>query len=261
MNEYVYVVVRTDLTPSQAAVQACHAVLEAGRSSLLEAVQHPHLVLCGVRNESALAKSLNRIKDAGIACQEFKEPDIGNQLTAFATKPVSGDSRRLFKSFKLYNPEPSRPTLFSRLAGAFTHFFSRKETTMTTATATEVEVFESRWGFHPCDYQTFRKLRFLKKCWFETQKAKADWERWVRKEPQNRVIRRWKRDENRRKIGHEVVGPRPEPKVCPYFDGSFLVDCEIARMPRDKGNVTPLRHTIEQINQQYYKVKGWFEEN
>jgi len=33
----------------------------------------------------------------------FKEPDIGNQATAFASEPISGDHRRLFKKFKLWS--------------------------------------------------------------------------------------------------------------------------------------------------------------
>ena len=43
------------------------------------------------------------------------------------------------------------------------------------------------------------------------------WERWNRKQPQNRVIRKWKRDLLGRKIGSEIVGPRPEPKIDHIF--------------------------------------------
>ena len=259
---YVYVVVRRDLTPAQCAVQACHAVLEIGRSFVPK--EHPHLVLCGVRDESALAKSLKRIQDAGISCEAFREPDIGNALTAFATEPVSGDARRHFKSFKLLDPEPVRLNLFSRLAEAFTKFFSRRGDNMsltTTATATTTAVFESRWGFHPCDHDTFLKLKFIKKCYFQTLHDKAVWERWERKHPDNRVIRKWHRDADGRKIGCEIVGPRPEPKYCPYRLGSFFDDCEHARMPLNKEDVRPLRHSVDKINQQYYQVKGWFDEN
>ena len=132
---------------------------------------------------------------------------------------------------------------------------------MSLTTTATVDVFESRWGFHPCDYQTFRKLKFLKKCFFQTLRDEADWERWARKDPQNRVIRRWKRSPEGRKIGFEVVGPRPEPKVCPFKGGGFLEDFERARRPQKKEDVRPLRHTVDEINQQYYKVKGWFDEN
>src|SRR5713101_340936 len=28
-------------------------------------------------------------------------------------------------------------------------------------------MFQSRWGFHPCDYQTFRKLKFLNQAYLQ----------------------------------------------------------------------------------------------
>lgn len=131
-----------------------------------------------------------------------------------------------------------------------------------TATVT-TDVFESRWGFHSCDYDTFRKLKYLKKCYHQTLHDKAVWERWERKHPDNRVIRKWHRDRDAdgRKMGCEIVGPRPEPKYCPYRLGGFLGDFEQARMPQKKEDVRPLRHSVDDINQQYYQTKGWFDEN
>jgi hypothetical protein len=43
------------------------------------------------------------------------------------------------------------------------------------------------------------------------------WTRWKRKAPQNRVVRRVLRNTAGQRIGVEVVGPRPEPPLCPVF--------------------------------------------
>lgn len=78
----LYVVVRKDLTPSQSAVQAGHALAE-------------YMLNCGKWRNSTLIylgvenlRSLDRVKDKldmrDIAYYEFKEPDIGDQPTALA---------------------------------------------------------------------------------------------------------------------------------------------------------------------------------
>ena len=121
-----------------------------------------------------------------------------------------------------------------------------------------VESFKSKRGYHPCDYTTFQKLKAIKKWYYEWLHASAAWERWDRKEPQNRVIRRTIKDDKGNKIGREVVGKQPEPVVCPYFRkiGTwFLADFDNARMPREQADVVPLSHTIDQINQLYFKIK------
>jgi hypothetical protein len=56
---------------------------------------------------------------------------------------------------------------------------------------------QSRWGFHPCDNQTFEKLKVLHKHYWQTLYAFHRWHRWWRKLPENR--------------------PGPEPPVCPLF--------------------------------------------
>lgn len=89
---------RRDLSPSQIAVQAAHAVYEAASLRNPES-EHPHFVLLGIRNVQKLEQALDKIKESGIALKAFYEPDIGNQLTAFATEPVSEDKKHLFKKF------------------------------------------------------------------------------------------------------------------------------------------------------------------
>lgn len=96
---YVYVLVRKDLSPEQITVQSCHAVIEAA-SLISPALEHPHLVVCGVNNELQLEQAAARLEKAEILFREFREADIGDQLTAIATQPVFGEDRRHFKKYK-----------------------------------------------------------------------------------------------------------------------------------------------------------------
>ena len=100
-QDYVYVFVREDLTPSQQAVQACHACIDVARTLFPHYEGVPFLVLCGLRDEKQLVDAFERIKNLGIKCQKFREPDLDNQTTAFATGLVSGDDRRLFRKYRL----------------------------------------------------------------------------------------------------------------------------------------------------------------
>jgi hypothetical protein len=78
-------------------------------------------------------------------------------------------------------------------------------------------VHQSRWGYHPCDYETFLRLKGLHARYWRALLGYAAWRRWQRKEPQNRVLREWIRDAQGRRIGHRIVGPRPEPPLDPLF--------------------------------------------
>ncbi len=49
------------------------------------------------------------------------------------------------------------------------------------------KVFQSRWGYHPCDHGLFLKLKYLRKCYWQTIYDFHRWHRWWRKEEQNRV--------------------------------------------------------------------------
>jgi hypothetical protein len=97
----VYVLVRRDLTAPQQIVQACHACLEASRTFLATDSEHPHLVVCGVRDELRLGHFLERMRRSGVRFRAFFEPDLDNQLTAAATEPLRGPQRRVFRDCRL----------------------------------------------------------------------------------------------------------------------------------------------------------------
>ena len=104
-TNYIYVVIRRDLSFAQQAVQAAHAVIEATRQYIKPDDTHPHLVILTVADEERLNRVVYRLQDNSIPFQTFIEPDIGDQLTAIATAPVCGDNRRLFRKYALLTGE------------------------------------------------------------------------------------------------------------------------------------------------------------
>lgn len=87
-------------------VQSCHACIEASRLHS-EGLDHPHLVVIGVRNESRLSSILCKLQSQDVNCSPFYEPDIGNELTAIATEPIFEDRRHLFKRYNCLADTPS----------------------------------------------------------------------------------------------------------------------------------------------------------
>lgn len=47
--------------------------------------------------------------------------------------------------------------------------------------------YKSRWGFHPCNFETYRKLRRLHKAFWEGRRLLARYARWNAKLPKNRT--------------------------------------------------------------------------
>ena len=86
-------------TPQQ-AVQSCHAAIEAALS-FGRLPDHPFVVICGLESEAKLLNAQSKLTALGIKCHPFREPDIGNQLTAVACEPVYGEQRRAFRSYQL----------------------------------------------------------------------------------------------------------------------------------------------------------------
>lgn len=78
-------------------------------------------------------------------------------------------------------------------------------------------VSQSRFGFHACNYETYKKIKKLYGFYWKALRRNAEWERWNRKEPQNRILRKWYRNEKGQKTGFEIVGPKPEPQRYPIF--------------------------------------------
>ena len=140
-------------------------------------------------------------------------------------------------------------------------------------------VFKSRWGFHPCDWTTYQKLRRLNFLAFRARVVGAAWQRWNRKLPKNRIIKRTVRDESGRPIRREPkldaagnVIPIPEPKQPiayqgfripgSHFDSNILdvieSDYRTARVPwQSAAEARPLALSAEQIEEQLAQFERW----
>jgi len=133
-------------------------------------------------------------------------------------------------------------------------------------------VFESKWGFHPVDYATFKKLKELHRNYWRAVCGLAAWFRWNAKQPQNRIITERIKDETGRVKGRRVIGPWSEPTYCPLFgqpavkrgwltipehltDHGIVNAYQQARKPKPRTEVAAPVLSIERIDELYQKLK------
>jgi len=104
-------------------------------------------------------------------------------------------------------------------------------------------IYKSRWGFHSVSYEDFVLLKAIRKLFFEEVRQAANWCRWKRKAPQNRISTKWEYDLvnakvvfQRRAGGYE----RPEPtwrQLAVHMPGDSLKEDQrthwIWDLPRD----------------------------
>lgn len=101
----LFILARRDLSVSQRAVQACHALaaflLRHGSDPQVRdwAERHRALVILGVKDEEALLRWDDELCARGIICERFKEPDMGDEATALAVHPAV--DARLFRRLRL----------------------------------------------------------------------------------------------------------------------------------------------------------------
>ena len=55
-HQYIYVIVRNDLSNAQKAVQSSHAVIESSRKFLPINAEHPSVIILIVKNQKKLIK-------------------------------------------------------------------------------------------------------------------------------------------------------------------------------------------------------------
>ena len=97
----LYVLVRKDLSRSQQAVQAGHAVAEYLKQHPNTEWQNGTLVYLVVYNERHLADMAKQLLGEGYAAKDivgFHEPDRDNEMTAFA---VLGNGTPMFQDLPL----------------------------------------------------------------------------------------------------------------------------------------------------------------
>lgn len=100
----MYVLVRDDLSRPQQTVQSCHAIIEGTKAfSLGDLPEHPYVIVLRGGDEQRLQKTREYLTNNSVRHTCFHEPDIGDQLTAIVTEPVTGERRKLFRKFQLLN--------------------------------------------------------------------------------------------------------------------------------------------------------------
>ena len=104
INQKLVIITRRDLSPGYQAVQASHAGIDFQH-------QHPeiakqwnkesnYLIILSVENEDQLSLYLEKFKFYNIKTTTFREPDIGNEITAIAVEP-SEKTRKLTSKLPL----------------------------------------------------------------------------------------------------------------------------------------------------------------
>jgi hypothetical protein len=93
----LFVVVRKDLTPSQRAVQAGHALAEYLLHGPNFRWKNEILIYLGVKDLKQLENVRRKLEFEGIRYSQFKEPDMNNELTALA----SDEDCRIFERLTL----------------------------------------------------------------------------------------------------------------------------------------------------------------
>lgn len=64
--------------------------------------EHPSVIVLVVKSEHKLLELIEKLESEDILFKEFREPDIGNQLTAVATVPQFGEKRKIFAKYQLF---------------------------------------------------------------------------------------------------------------------------------------------------------------
>lgn len=107
-TEKLRVVTRRDLPVGTQATQACHAAIDFQHEHPEEArewqTKSNYLALLTVADEEALIKLISKALVSGIKFTLFREPDLGNEITAVAFEP-SDRGRKLTSSCPLLGKE------------------------------------------------------------------------------------------------------------------------------------------------------------
>lgn len=98
INQKLIVITRRDLSPGYQAVQSAHAAVDFQH-------QHPqlakdwntnsnYLIILSAKNEEQLKKYIWKFQKSELCHTVFREPDIGNEITAICVQP-SEKTRKL----------------------------------------------------------------------------------------------------------------------------------------------------------------------
>lgn len=104
----IYVVIRTDISPVQQAVQIAHASAEAG-SRFYRTAEHgvASIILVEAPDATTLEKAKTHLTKKGIEHTVFFEPDWGMGESALGTRPMVEREWRYFMGWKSFRACPA----------------------------------------------------------------------------------------------------------------------------------------------------------
>lgn len=91
----MFVIVRKDLTTSQQAVQAGHALAEYLLHGPFSRWHNNTLIYLGVKGLHQLENIKRKFEIEDIPYEVFREPDLNNEITAIATDQENKHTKRL----------------------------------------------------------------------------------------------------------------------------------------------------------------------
>lgn len=128
--------------------------------------------------------------------------------------------------------------------------------------AVQNQAHKSKFGYHACSYETYKKLKTLKTLYFQSLYQNAKVNRFNRKKFENR-FKVSVRNEKGQRIGWRFNDSVVEPFRYPFFQQKRYIapgchaldDCgilqafEIARKPYEKNKVVPLNLSEDRIDE------------
>lgn len=126
---------------------------------------------------------------------------------------------------------------------------------------TTINVFQSKWGFHPCSREHYMKLKQVRYYLHINRMQLAAWERWSRKLPKNRV--RWIFDGFYDKHALDIsftqwkAEPWAEPEGCPVNLSLIMTDYNNALPVPSADAVKGLVIPLESLDAMIEQCEGW----
>ena len=102
VTNYIYVIVRSDIEKQNQIAQACHAAVLAG-NKFNQPDEVPNIVILNSKNEDDLTLLCYELNEQGIEFESFYETEFPIGLNSICTEPISGNKRKIFKKYKLWN--------------------------------------------------------------------------------------------------------------------------------------------------------------
>lgn len=130
--------------------------------------------------------------------------------------------------------------------------------------AAEDHEYKSRWGYHPCAYETYEKLKRMRKRYFQWMRQAAAHRRWDRKMPHNRVQRTYARNELGQRTAVLSTVAMGEPLVCPLLApvGQTIMRLyERARMPQATPQKAFTPTSVADLDRLHASIEDWFTAN